>query len=53
MDSVESDSDFKAKEYDFEYKDLMKQKFYVVPSSDYYVANGDGTFSYIEMTNQK
>ena len=25
MDSVESDSDFKAKEYDFEYKDLMKQ----------------------------
>ena len=47
MDSVESDSDFKAKEYDFEYKDLMKQKFYVVPSSDYYVANGDGTFSYI------
>ena len=47
MNSVENDDNFKAKQYDFDYDKIMEQKFYVVPSSDYYVANGDGTFSYI------
>ena len=47
MNSVENDNNFKAKQYDFDYDKIMEQKFYVVPSSDYYVANGDGTFSYI------
>lgn len=47
MDSVENDENFKAKQYDFNYDEIMKQKFYVVAASDYYVANVHGTFSYI------
>lgn len=47
MDSVENDKDFKAKQYDFDYKKITEQNFYIIPSSDYYVKNDNGTFTYI------
>lgn len=47
MDSVENDKDFKAEQYNFDYDNITKQKFYIVPSCDYYISNDDGTFSYI------
>lgn len=47
MNSVENDKDFKAEQYKFDYNKITKQKFYIIPSSDYYISNDDGTFSYI------
>ncbi len=45
MNAVEEDEDFKAEVYHWSFEDISAQKFYLVPASDYYISNDNGTFT--------
>lgn len=47
METLNSGEEFQAKTYSWDYDEVLNQTFYLIPSSDYYVENMDGTFDYI------
>ncbi|HML46415.1 MAG TPA: ABC transporter ATP-binding protein, partial [Clostridia bacterium] len=46
MKAIESGEKYKAETYRYDYADIADQTFYLIPASDYYVENADGTFAY-------
>jgi len=46
MDRLKSGEDANTKDYSFNYADVCKQSFSLIPACDRYTGNGDGTFSY-------
>ena len=47
LDAVEDGEDVEFKDYEWNYEDISKQTFSLVPASDYYVKNKKGTYDYI------
>lgn len=47
VNAIESSQEFEIETYSYKYEDISQQTFYLIPASDYYVANNDGTFSYM------
>lgn len=45
MDDVENTEDYKAESYDWSYEDICNQSFTMVPATDYYAKNENGTFT--------
>lgn len=44
--AIESGEKYKAETYRYDYADIADQTFSLIPVSDYYVENADGTFDY-------
>ncbi|MGI6174754.1 MAG: ATP-binding cassette domain-containing protein [Christensenellales bacterium] len=48
MEAIESQEEFEAKTYSYDYADFADQTFYLLPACDYYTQNSNGTFDYAE-----
>lgn len=47
MDKMNNGEDIEFEQYDFDYDKIVEQTFYVVPATDYYQKNENGTYNYI------
>ena len=48
MKKIENGEEIKIESKSWSYEDISKKEFYIIPESDTYIANGDGTFKSIK-----